>query len=174
MKSSNQKGFTLIELVIVIVILGILAVTAAPKFLNIQGDARGATVAGMEGALKGGISIIYSKALIQNKLSADSALTDPAVDVKFGYPDATLTALQEVLDTTLAVAASADPATGVEWEVFVDTTTTPDSAKIYPAGDYDGDPTATTAIAALDCYVLYTEATDADTPASVSSVTTGC
>ena len=36
----RNAGFTLIELVIVIVILGILAVTAAPKFLNLQGDAR--------------------------------------------------------------------------------------------------------------------------------------
>ncbi|WP_219592386.1 prepilin-type N-terminal cleavage/methylation domain-containing protein, partial [Aeromonas salmonicida] len=35
----KQAGFTLIELVIVIIILGILAVTAAPKFLNLQGDA---------------------------------------------------------------------------------------------------------------------------------------
>ncbi len=34
---SKQKGFTLIELVVVIVILGILAVTAAPKFMNLQG-----------------------------------------------------------------------------------------------------------------------------------------
>ena len=36
----KQAGFTLIELVIVIIILGILAVTAAPKFLNLQDDAR--------------------------------------------------------------------------------------------------------------------------------------
>ena len=42
----RSAGFTLIELVIVIVILGILAVTAAPKFLNLQSDAK-------EGVLKG-------------------------------------------------------------------------------------------------------------------------
>ncbi|MED5332261.1 MAG: prepilin-type N-terminal cleavage/methylation domain-containing protein, partial [Pseudomonadota bacterium] len=39
-KVSTQQGFTLIELIIVIVLLGILAVTAAPKFLNLQDDAR--------------------------------------------------------------------------------------------------------------------------------------
>ena len=36
----KQEGFTLIELIVVIVILGILAVTAAPKFIDLQGDAR--------------------------------------------------------------------------------------------------------------------------------------
>ncbi|MBM7073074.1 prepilin-type N-terminal cleavage/methylation domain-containing protein [Shewanella sp. 202IG2-18] len=36
----KQQGFTLIELVVVIIILGILAVTAAPKFINLQSDAR--------------------------------------------------------------------------------------------------------------------------------------
>ena len=42
----RSAGFTLIELVIVIIILGILAVTAAPKFLNLQGDAREAPLKG--------------------------------------------------------------------------------------------------------------------------------
>lgn len=44
----KQAGFTLIELVIVIIILGILAVTAAPKFLNLQDDARTSTLKGVE------------------------------------------------------------------------------------------------------------------------------
>ncbi len=47
----TAKGFTLIELVVVIVILGILAVTAAPRFLNIQGDARAAVIEGVRGAV---------------------------------------------------------------------------------------------------------------------------
>ncbi|EKO3844287.1 prepilin-type N-terminal cleavage/methylation domain-containing protein, partial [Vibrio harveyi] len=47
----RKSGFTLIELVVVIVILGILAVTAAPRFLNIQDDARKARLEGMKGAI---------------------------------------------------------------------------------------------------------------------------
>ncbi|WP_341206294.1 prepilin-type N-terminal cleavage/methylation domain-containing protein, partial [uncultured Psychrosphaera sp.] len=46
MKNTNQQGFTLVELIIVIVILGVLAVTAAPKFLDVKSDAIGGTLDG--------------------------------------------------------------------------------------------------------------------------------
>ena len=60
----KQGGFTLIELVVVIVILGILAVTAAPRFLNLQDDAKNATLEGLAGAIQGASGIIYGKAAI--------------------------------------------------------------------------------------------------------------
>ncbi|MBY8273482.1 type II secretion system GspH family protein [Vibrio fluvialis] len=58
----RQGGFTLIELVVVIVILGILAVTAAPRFLNLQDDARKAALQGLKGAMDGAAGIVYGKA----------------------------------------------------------------------------------------------------------------
>ena len=59
-----SSGFTLIELIVVIVILGILAVSAAPKFIELQGDARAATLRGMMGAVKSANSMILGKAVI--------------------------------------------------------------------------------------------------------------
>ncbi len=60
----RQGGFTLIELVVVIVILGILAVTAAPRFLNLQGDARVSALQGLKGAMDGAAGIVFGKAAI--------------------------------------------------------------------------------------------------------------
>lgn len=64
MKIKINRGFTLIELVVVIVVLGILAVTVAPKFLNLQKDARISTLKATKGALETAIQLVKAKAEI--------------------------------------------------------------------------------------------------------------
>lgn len=89
----KQQGFTLIELIMVIVILGILAAVALPKFADLGGDARRATLQGALGAVKSAAAIVHAKALAEGKTatSDDSesvSLEGTAITLKFGYPNA--------------------------------------------------------------------------------------
>lgn len=98
---NNKQGFTLIELVVVIVILGILAVTAAPKFLNLQDDAKISALKGLEGAIKGATGIVYGKAAVsgvENQQSAKLVLNGVSTPIRFGYPTAISASLGAVVD----------------------------------------------------------------------------
>jgi MSHA pilin protein MshA len=66
-QKKSQQGFTLIELVVVIVILGILAVTAAPKFIDVSADAKKSVMEGVKGSIESAVSMINAKAIIQNQ-----------------------------------------------------------------------------------------------------------
>ena len=98
----NNGGFTLIELIVVIVILGILAVTAAPKFIDLQSDARLATLNGMKAAINSAVSLTYGKSLVKgvekNATGSKVSINGEEVEVCYGYPCAAATKIQKVLD----------------------------------------------------------------------------
>ena len=151
-KVSAQQGFTLIELIIVIVLLGILAVTAAPKFLNLQDDARDSVLEGIAGSLESASSIIYGKALVQDQAGATGTVVldaSTSVTTVFGYPNAEVaTNITNVVDYDTTEYATAL------------ITADPDSILVYYTGfgDYQNTPpTATDA----DCTVVYTNSTAA-------------
>jgi MSHA pilin protein MshA len=88
-KLNNQKGFTLIELVVVIVILGVLGSTAAPKYINVSDDAANATLKAMKGAIDSSLALSFGKMIIEGKEGAALAQPNFCSDCDvfaYGYP----------------------------------------------------------------------------------------
>ncbi|KFZ31178.1 hypothetical protein IDSA_00110 [Pseudidiomarina salinarum] len=161
-----HKGFTLIELIIVIVVLGILAVSAAPQFINFSGDAREATLDGLKGAMNGAARSVYAKAAIQGEEDSSSYVTVSGVETVYGYPTALAAgitaALQiETADWDIAYTDNSDPGS------------TANTARFSPAGINDSI-TTTDHTTITECYVEYIDVTTAGNFPAISVVTTGC
>lgn len=79
--SNTQSGFTLVELIVVIVVLGILAATALPKFINVSTEARAASVNGMTGALRSAVSLVQAKYYAAGSTTATTVRMQDGSDV---------------------------------------------------------------------------------------------
>ncbi|WP_430416658.1 type IV pilin protein [Marinobacter adhaerens] len=147
----KEKGFTLIELVMVIVILGILAAFALPRFADLGGDARSATVEGAVGSVKSAAAISHSAWLADGSSPANVAL-EGAASVPMsaaGYPTATTAGIGE--------------AAQINDDFTVTPPGTPDGTAVVTVTGFTANP-------ANECQFTYDES-----DGSVSAlVTTGC
>lgn len=125
-KLSNTKGFTLIELVVVIVILGILAATAAPKFIDLTGDAKASIIEGVRGSINSAADMAHAKALVSGQAGATGQVSaaGQTISLVWGWPDeVSIGALLTVEDVTAVTAADSvtfthNEATGVLCSAF--------------------------------------------------------
>jgi len=99
-ESRKQLGFTLIELVMVIVILGILAATALPKLTNVSGAARYSKMQAVLGAMKSTGAMVHSKAVVSGVENGTVTVDGEIINVQRGY----------IVASDLLVAAGVDSA----------------------------------------------------------------
>jgi MSHA pilin protein MshA len=148
MSKLKQRGFTLIELVVVIVILGILAAFAVPRFMGLEDKARVATLTSMQGTLLSAATMAYG--VWEATGAGGNTVTIPGiagtVALTNGYP--TAASIQQLLQSTPAAAGFT--VAGATWRV-TSAPTPAQCAFTYTASAGTGQPPTVAVVGITGC-----------------------
>ncbi|MEC7689673.1 MAG: type II secretion system protein [Pseudomonadota bacterium] len=150
-------GFTLIELVIVLTLIGVLSAVAAPRFIDYQSDVVLASTRSLAGTLRSASDMVYAKALIEHKehLSRSTVtIQGQTIDIHYGYPTGT--------DAGIHRAVSID---AEDWNTRASVST---NAIIYWHGTFTGDAWGT------QCFIRFKESASKGAAPVIDLITGGC
>jgi MSHA pilin protein MshA len=147
-----QQGFTLIELVVVITILGILAAFALPRFITLDSTARIATINGLAGSVKSAASLARGMSMASQS-TANVTMEGNVVTLVNNYPDSSATGIATAVNTSTT-----------------DFTVTPTTASGTTTWAKVGAPDA----GSTTCQVVYTPPATAGAAPTVTVSTSGC
>ncbi len=151
----KSKGFTLIELVVVIVILGILSAVALPKFVNFTSEAIITSSESLRGSIDTAAQLTYLKAIINNQheeAASTIEINGETIDIVYGYPAGTTNGIVKLMAIDFDDFANGD--TSGEWHSRASTIP---GAWVYWHGSFDENA------GSLRCYVRYRQSTAENT-----------
>ncbi|MGD9841662.1 MAG: type II secretion system protein [Steroidobacteraceae bacterium] len=149
MTQHKQDGFTLIELVVVIVILGILAAFAVPRFMGLETQARIASVIALEGTLRSAATMAHSVALASGN-PATITVEGKTITMVRGYPNRA-TIADTLAEGTVGTAAGRFSYTANNGQFRLNGATTP-----------------------ANCRATYTQPAGANLPPTIAIITSDC